>query len=727
MLKKYFFHQHDNSDCGAACLRMVLQYYGKYFTAATVQKKTAVGVCGTSFWDIKNAAESFYLDTLAIRLSWDGLKEVNKPCIIHWRANHFVVVKKIVKNKFTRKECALIYDPAKGVIKLGKSCFLKNWIIRDGEGYALICTPKDTFFHLKEDENSSLTWKDVFQHLIPFRYSIIGVFVTLTIGGGLSLLSPFLTQAIVDYGIGNKDYSIITLLLFAQMAIALGQLCNDLLRGWLTLKATSLMSIAFIRRFLLKLTSLPISFFDKRNTGDILQRISDNVRIQSFVTNSIISTSISIVFLFVYSGVLYNYGSFLFLIFVTGAFISLVWALLFLKQRRNIDAKRFVNMADTQSNLIELISGMSDIKLNNCEREKVDEWHSIQQELFRTNLQNRSLENIQSFGAVFIDQTKNLIISYLAAGYVINDIVTIGQLFTIQFVLGQLNAPIQRVLSLIKEVQDAQLSMERIGDLYNREDEGMQFKGSIEMIPKSASIHINNLCYKYASSKTPVLRNLNASISSGKITAIVGNSGCGKTTLIKLLVGYYMPQDGEIMIGNHSLKDYSIKSWRDCCGVVTQDGFIFSDSIRKNVTMSSDRIDEEALNVACDIACIRDYIEGLPQKYDTKIGADGLSISSGQKQRLLLARVLYRKPSYLFMDESTNAIDSNTESEIMQKLFLYFKECSIVIVAHRLSTVLNADNILVMDNGRIVEEGNHLSLIANGGTYSRLIHNQCIV
>ena len=725
MRKYHFYKQHDHSDCGATCLRMVFRYYGKHFSASTMQQMAACGREGTSFFELKTVAEKFGMETCALRLTWEELKEVQKPCIVHWRGNHFVVLTRIRKSLWSRKEEAVVIDPAHGFLHYSREEFLKHWQKEKGQGgYALILTPTEAFGRLNGESEVRLTWMDLLEHVLPHGKSLLGVFATLAIGGFLGMIFPFFTQYMVDHGIGEKSMYVISLVLFAQLLLTLGQLGNDLLRGWLTLKCTSLISISFIHRFLTKLTRLPIAFFETRNAGDIMQRISDNNRIQSFVTNTIVSTGISLIFFFVYTGLILEFGISLFGVFMAGAVVYIGWTILFLKKRREIDAKRFQNLADNQSNLIQLVSGMPDIKLNNCEKTKVEEWHSIQQKIYRTNLQSRSLENIQSVGATFIDQVKNLVISYMAARLVVQEVLTLGEMFTIQYILGQMNAPLKRISIMIQEIQDAGLSMERLGDIYNREDERPAGSKVINAIPLKADIVLKNVSFRYPSSSTDILKDINVTVPNGKTTAIVGASGSGKTTLLKLMFGYYPPTSGEVQLSGNRLQDYRLDKWREYSGVVMQDGHIFSDTILRNITMSDLPPEEGVVEFVCEHACIQDYIESLPLKYNTKIGVDGEGLSMGQKQRILLARALYRGAFFLFLDEATSALDSETESEVIQRIHNTYVGHTIVMVAHRLSTIRHADHIIVMDQGRIAEQGTHDELITKEGIYHRLIKCQ---
>ena len=726
MRKYHFYKQHDRSDCGATCLRMVCRYYGKHFSAATMQRLTACGHEGTSFFELKQAAEALGMEAYATRLTWDDLKEVGKPCILHWGGNHFVVLTRIRKNLWTRKTEATVIDPGHGFLHYNEADFRKHWQKDRLEGFALLLVPTERFGQQQGEQEISLRWRDLLEHVMPHRTALAGVLVTLGVGGLLGMVFPFLTQAMIDRGIEAKNLNVIWLLLLAQLMLSLGQLGNDLLRGWLTLKCTSQISISFIHRFLSKLTRLPLSFFETRNAGDIMQRISDNSRIQTFITNTIVSTGISLVFFVIYSGLMHEFGGSLFGVFLLGAVVYIGWTVLFLKKRREMDAKRFRNHADNQSNLIQLVNGMPDIKLNNCGKAKVEEWHFIQQKIFTTNLQTRTLENIQTTGATFIDQVKNLVISYMAARLVVEGQLTLGEMVSIQYILGQMNAPLKRITGMIQEIQDTKISMERLGDIYNREDEEPAGVKYACRPPEQADIVLKDVGFHYPSSSVEVLKHVDVTIPAGKVTAIVGTSGCGKSTLMKLLLGSHAPTCGEVLLGGRRLQEYRLTSWRECCGVAMADGYIFSDTIAGNVAMGRDDCHIDSVKYACETACIQDFVESLPLGYDTKIGIDGDGLSSGQKQRILLARAVYHLPSYIFLDEATNALDSHTEQEVIRGMRHndLYGDRTVVMVAHRLSTIRCADFIIVMENGGVAEQGTHEELLAKQGAYYRLVKNQ---
>ena len=547
----------------------------------------------------------------------------------------------------------------------------------------------------------------------------------MLIGSLLQLLFPFLTQSIVDIGINNQDISFINLILIAQLVLYASRTAVEFIRSWILLHLGTRINISIISDFLIKLMKLPISFFDTKMIGDLLQRIQDHRRIEHFLTSSTLNILFSFVNLIIFGAVLIYYNLTIFLVFAIGSIIYALWILIFMRRRRELDFKLFDQMADNQSNLIQLITGMQEIKLNNAEKQKRWEWERIQAKLFRVSIKSLALNQYQQVGSVFVNEVKNIFISFLAAKSVIDGDITLGMMLAIQYIIGQLNTPINDLIGFIHSTQDAKISLERLGEIHakeNEEDENIQ---KVTIFPNDKSLYTEDLCFQYAGPHSEmVLEGINMVVPEGKLTAIVGTSGSGKTTLVKLLLKFYNPVKGNIRLGDIQLGNFSNRIWRDKCGSVMQDGFIFSDSIAKNITVSDEHIDRERLFYAVKMANIQDFIESLPLGYNTKIGNDGHGLSQGQKQRILIARAVYKDPEYLFFDEATNALDAHNEKIIMENLNQFFEGKTVVVVAHRLSTVKNADQIIVLEKGKIVERGDHKELIAKKGVYYHLVKNQ---
>jgi ATP-binding cassette subfamily B protein len=541
----------------------------------------------------------------------------------------------------------------------------------------------------------------------------------------------------VDYGIGNNNLSFIIVILIAQLTLYTAQTAVEFIRSWILLHITTRINISIISDFLIKLMKLPLGFFDTKMIGDLMQRIGDHHRIQNFLTSSTLNTLFSMVSFIVFTIVLAFYNIKLLIVFMVSSALYVLWITIFLKKRRELDMKRFAQASAEQSTLYQLITGMQEIKLNNCEKQKRWEWENIQAKLFKVSIKGLALSQYQQSGAFFINETKNIIISFFAAYSVIKGDMTLGMMMAVQYIIGQLNGPINQVIGFIQSAQDAKISLERLGEIHNREDEegggvtqittGEMQRNTEEKFSVSLGnnkIAISTLSFRYTPLSAEVLRDINLEIPQGKITAIVGMSGSGKTTLVKLLLGFYPPTSGEIRVGETALHNINPHEWRGRCGAVMQDGFIFSDTIAKNIAVGVDYIDKAQLLHATQVANIQDLVEGLPLGYNTKIGQEGMGISQGQKQRILIARSVYKNPEFLFFDEATNALDANNEKVIMENLQQFFEGKTVVIVAHRLSTVKNADKIIVLDNGKIVEEGNHTELTAKRGAYFTLVKNQ---
>lgn len=711
-------------DCGPTSLAMIAKYYGKTYTIQTLRERSFITREGVSMLGTSDAAESIGMRTMGVRLSFEKLtKEAVLPCIAHWRQNHFIVVYKIKNDK------VYVSDPAHGLVKYTKEEFLRGWLStkKEGEdqGLCLLLEPTPDFYKAEDESLNKSGFKFLFSYLRPYKKFITQLFVGMLLGSLLQLIFPFLTQAVVDFGIYNRDISFITLILVAQLVLFISRSSVDFIRSWILLHISTRINISLISDFLIKLMKLPIGFFDTKMIGDIMQRIGDHRRIESFLTTSTLNILFSMINMLVFGVVLFIYNIQIFFIFFVGSILYVLWIYIFMKKRRELDFKRFGQLAENQSNLIQLITGMQEIKLNNCEKQKRWTWERIQAKLFRVNIKSLALNQYQQAGSVFVNQTKNILITFVAAKAVVEGDMTLGMMLAVQYIIGQLNSPLDQLISFIHATQDAKISLERLGEIHTKKDEETPDDTKISILPENRSITAANLSFQYEGPHSEfVLKDLDLEIPMSKVTAIVGVSGSGKTTLVKLLLGFYPPTRGEIKVGDIYLKNFSGRMWRQRAGVVMQDGFIFSDSIANNIAVSDEVIDKKKLLHAVKIANIQEYIESLPLGYNTKIGMEGHGLSQGQKQRILIARAVYADPEYIFFDEATNALDANNERIIMENLEDFYKGRTVVVVAHRLSTVKNADQIVVLEKGKIVERGTHKELTKLKGAYYGLVKNQ---
>ena len=727
------YRQSEVMDCGPTCLQIIEAYYGRNISLNKLRELCYTSRDGSSLLGLSDAAESLGYHSAGVNISWDQLcYDAPLPCIIHWGQNHFVVVYKIEKQR--GKFFVYVSDPAAGLLKYEEEAFLKSWIEIKGsngepdKGITLLLEPSSAFFEKTIDEQGKeikFSLRHIVKYLKPHRQNILQIFLAVIVASLLSLLLPFLTQSVVDRGVTLGKLGLVKVMLVAQLLIVVGQLANDLIRNWLMLHMTARVSISLISDFLAKLMRLPISFFDTKMTGDIMQRIQDHNRIQDFLTNSLLSIVMAVVLLIIYSAILGGYNLWILGIFLIGTSLYIGWVLAFLKWRRKLDYMRFQEAANNQSGIVQLIGGMQDIKLNNCEKQKRWEWERIQAKLFKISIKGLSLSQAQQIGGTFIDQTKNILISFLAAKSVIDGDMTLGMMTALTYIIGQLNAPVSQFISFAREYQDANISMERLGEIHNREDEEPNGTEKIHDIPEDAGLEFSGVTFQYEGPHSPkVLDSISLKVPHGKVTAIVGASGSGKTTMMKMMLGFYPPVEGTITLGGIDLKNYSESAWRRQCGCVMQEGYIFSNSIAENIALCDETPDMQRVRQAADVANIREWIEKLPLGYNTKIGADGHGLSVGQKQRILIARAAYKNSPYLFFDEATNSLDANNEKAIMENLDRLFEDKTVVIIAHRLSTVKNADNIIVLDSGHIVEEGTHAELTARKSYYYELVRNQ---
>ena len=722
------YHQPDAMDCGPTCLRMVARYYGKFYNIQTLRERSYITREGVSMLGTSRAAESIGFRSMGVKISFEQLAaEAPLPAIVHWNQNHFVVVYKISGKK--GKEIIHVSDPGGGLVKFTREEFIRCWAstVEEGEkrGVALLLETTPDFYATADDKPNKKSFGFLFSYLRPYRKLIVQLILGLILGSLLQLIFPFLTQSIVDKGIGNRNIGFIYLVLIAQLVLTLSRVSVEFIRGWILLHLGTRINISLISDFLTKLMRLPMHYFDSKLVGDLMQRIGDNQRIQSFLTSTTLTMMFSLFNLVIFGAVLLFYNWLIFTIFLAGSAIYTFWVLLFMKKREELDYRRFAQMSANQSNVIQMIQGMQEIKLNGCEQQKRWEWERIQAKLFNVSVKGLALSQYQQSGAVLINETKNIFITVVAAQSVVNGDLTLGMMLAVQYIIGQLNSPIDQLISFFNMTQDAKISLDRLGEIHLRKDEEDFEDSRIIEIPNDKNIEISNLSFSYEGPDSElVLNNINLTILAGKQTAIVGTSGSGKTTLVKLLLGFYPPSSGEIRLGDNGINSFSIRSWREQCGVVMQDGFIFSDTIANNIAPGVEIIDKIKLLHAAKVANIDEFIDSLPLSYNTKIGGDGHGLSQGQKQRILIARSVYKNPKFIFFDEATNALDANNEKVILENLQEFFKERTVVVVAHRLSTVKNSDQIIVLEKGEIVEVGTHAELSKLKGAYYTLVKNQ---
>jgi ATP-binding cassette subfamily B protein len=722
--------QLDQMDCGPTCLRMVAKHYQKNFSLQTLRTKSEIGKEGVSLLGIAQAAEDIGFKTLAVKVDFGKLaEEAPLPCIVHWQQNHFVVVYKVSRNRFSKNTTVHVADPAKGLIVYTKEEFCKGWLAakkgNEEEGIALLLETTPRFYEEEGEQSKGLAMGMLWQYVWRYKSLLFQLGLGLLVGSILQVVLPFLTQSIVDTGIQTRNIHFIYLILVAQGMLFLGRMSVDFIRSWILLHISTRINLSILSDFLSKLLKLPISFFDSKMTGDIMQRIGDHHRIESFLTGTSLNVLFSLFNLVIFSCIAAFYNLTIFGIFIISSVLYTLWITVFLRYRRKMDHKRFALASQNQSSLIQLIMGVQEIKMNNAEHLKRWEWENLQVKQFKWSIKSLAIGQYQQAGTMFINEGKNILITFLAATAVVNGQMTLGGMMAMQYIIGQLNSPIEQLIQFIQHWQDAQISIERLNEIHEMDNEEPEQKMLIKYLPQNKDIKIQNLLFTYTGAgNEPVLKNINLIIPHGKITAIVGTSGSGKTTLLKLLLKFYQLNKGEIRLGETNLANISPRAWRSVCGTVLQDGFIFSDTIANNIAVGDESPDIPKLLHAVKVANIQSFIEELPLSYNTKIGAEGNGISQGQKQRLLIARAVYKNPDFIFFDEATNALDANNESVIMQNLDAFFKGKTVVVVAHRLSTVKNADQIVVLEKGEIVEIGTHKELSQRHGKYFELVKNQ---
>lgn len=711
--------------CGVACLEMLCSSMGRRISQTRLNELCHPTSEGVSLQGLADASKKLGMRSYAGYTTLGELSKTDIPCILHWNQTHFVVLYNVDRNG----KRFWIADPGKGKYKLSIEEFKKHWAMTpmgDNEkGIVMFLEPDEKFYNTSEDENHDVcSFRFLWKYLTNYKQYFFQVFCGLLLGCILQLIMPFLTQAIVDLGIKHKDIGFIWLILLGELMIVIGRTATDFIRRWLLLHISMRINISLVSDFFIKLLKLPMSFFDTKLMGDLLQRIGDHSRVQNFLTGQVLNIVFTFLSFIIFGIVLFIYNSLIFCIFATGSICYGIWIASFLKKRKVLDYELFEQQAINQNRTYQLITSMQEIKLQDCERRRRWEWEDTQADLFTVQMKSLKLQQTQEAGSIFINEVKNIIITVLAATAVINGQMTLGAMLAVQYIIGQLNSPVEQFMSFIYSLQDVKISLERINEIHEGKNEETE-ENHATNFAKDKSIEIENIDFKYdphALKKT--IEGVSFGIPAGKITAIVGASGSGKTTLIKLMLGYYPVMSGKISVSNRNINEYNLKWWRRHCGVVMQDGVIFSESIARNIAVDDGDIDVNRLKNAAKIANIHDYIMGLPLKYNTKIGRDGVGLSQGQKQRILIARAVYKNPDFIFLDEATNALDAKNERAIVENLNEFYKGRTVVVVAHRLSTVKNADQIIVLDGGRVVETGNHTSLIEKKGAYYNLVKNQ---
>jgi len=722
-----FVPQHDLMDCGPACILMISLHYGKVYDLEYLREQSYISREGVSLLNIVETSKKIGFETFSTRLSLEQLIQNKEafPVILHWNQNHFIVLRKISKKKFSNELLFHIADPAYGFININQEKFENCWKSNDNTGIALFLQPTETFYKKEPVKLSKISNKYLFSYLKPYKKQLVSLFFLLLFGSLLTLIFPFLMQVLIDKGVNKKDLNFIFIILLSQLGLFIGSITVNLLRNWFLLFVGTHLSITIISDFLKKMLKLPIKFFDTKLMGDFQQRIQDNDRIEEFLTSQSLTTFFSIVTFLVFFGVLWYYDFKILIVYLLLTVTSIIWSFFWLRKRKKLDYYRFQLKSENQESIYEILNGITEMKLNQFESYKIKGWERIQYNLFKLNTRILKLDQIQMSGFEFFNQFKNIVVTFLAATSVVQGNMTLGMLLSISYIIGQMNSPISQLVEFFRSLQYAKLSLERLNEVQSHSPEENEQQRILKIKEKGKGIQLERLFFQYEGPKSPyILEDLNLTIFEGKVTAIVGASGSGKTTLMKLLLKFYKPSKGKIFYNNDDISVLSPKSIRKNCGVVMQDGYIFSDSIERNIVTGDEKINKDRLEHAVKVANIQSFIDSLPLGYNTKIGATGNGISGGQKQRILIARAVYKNPHYIFFDEATSALDAENEKIIHDNLQSFFKGKTVLIIAHRLSTVKNADQIIVLKNGKIVEKGTHQELVSVKNEYFNLVKNQ---
>lgn len=709
-------------DCGATCLRIVLRHFGKNTPITQIRNLSQTTMYGVNLLGISQAAEKLGFRTYGARLSLDQLVQADFPCILHWNQVHFVVLYKVKNNKY------YISDPTLGLISYNEEEFINSWYSSKelASGIALLLSPRPEFFQEEDDNtNVSYSWKHVLSYFFKYKKLFLQLFLGMLVGTILSLLAPLLTQSVVDIGINTKNLSFVNMVLIGQLMLFIGSTSISFIRSWIMLHISSRVNISILTDLLIKIMKLPMSFFDKKSYGDIMQRIVDQQRIESFLTGDTLNTLYSLINMIIFGFVLIKYNVKIFWIFVICTSLYTLWILAFMKYRRKLDAKRFAISTDNQNYMVEMFQNIKDIKLGNIQKQKRWGWESLQARLLKFKIESLTIHQTQSIGSIAINQIKGIIITYISVEAVINGDLTLGEMMAIQYIIGMISNPVELFLTFIQSYQDAKISLERIGEIYDTAEEENTKIDYLSKLPSTKTIEFKNVSFRYyGAGNEPIFSNLNLTFPEGKTTAIVGESGSGKTTILKLLLRYYDLESGQILIGGKKLDHIDLTLWRESCGSVLQESNLFADTISNNIMMDEELYNDKRMSNAIHIANLDDFISEQLFGLNTKIGATGKGISAGQKQRLMIARAVYKDPAYIFFDEATSSLDANNEKTIIERLNTFFKNKTVIVVAHRLSTVKNADNIIVLEKGEIVEQGTHKQLVLQKGKYYNLVKNQ---